>query len=72
MSAAQYRAVSYRFDEVVWGARFVPGFEPDADGSMGLNLERLSEIAPVRNTVSRTDDGTKPELSTRQAAQLPE
>jgi len=38
---------SYRFEEVVWGARFVPAFEPDAQGEMVLDLGRLSEIAPV-------------------------
>ena len=38
---------SYRFEEVVWGARFVPAFEPDADGAMVLDLGRLSEIVPT-------------------------
>jgi inward rectifier potassium channel len=38
---------SYRFEEVVWGARFVPAFEPDAEGEMVLDLGRLSEIVPV-------------------------
>jgi inward rectifier potassium channel len=38
---------SYRFDEVVWGARFVPAFEPDAEGEMVLDLRRLSEVARV-------------------------
>jgi inward rectifier potassium channel len=40
---------SYRYEEVVWGARFVPAFEPDAQGEMVLDLSRLSEIAPVQN-----------------------
>jgi inward rectifier potassium channel len=40
---------SYRFEEVVWGARFVPAFEPDAQGEMVLDLGRLSEIASVEN-----------------------
>ena len=40
---------SYRFEEVVWGARFAPAFEPDADGEMVLDLEKLSEIAPAEN-----------------------
>ena len=40
---------SYRFEEVVWGARFVPAFEPDAQGEMVLHLGKLSEIAPVEN-----------------------
>jgi inward rectifier potassium channel len=37
---------SYRHEEVVWGARFVPAFEPDARGEMVLDLKRLSEIVP--------------------------
>jgi inward rectifier potassium channel len=34
---------SYRYDEVLWGARFVPTFEVDKDGHMVLDLARLSE-----------------------------
>jgi inward rectifier potassium channel len=41
---------SYRFEEVVWGARFAPAFEPDAQGEMVLDLRRLSEIAPVEKS----------------------
>ncbi|MEJ2008095.1 MAG: ion channel [Acidobacteriota bacterium] len=37
---------SYRYDELAWGARFVPAFEPDSQGRMVLDLERLSETAP--------------------------
>ena len=44
---------SYRFEEVVWGARFVPAFEPDAQGEMVLDLRRLSEIAPSQNSDTR-------------------
>jgi len=40
---------SYRHDEVVWGARFAPAFEPDAQGEMVLDLGKLSAIAPVEN-----------------------
>jgi inward rectifier potassium channel len=40
---------SYRHDEVVWGARFAPAFEPDAQGEMVLDLGKLSAIAPVGN-----------------------
>jgi inward rectifier potassium channel len=36
---------SYRHEELVWGARFVPAFEADAQGEMVLELKRLSEIA---------------------------
>ncbi len=38
---------SYRFEEIVWGARFAPAFEPDDRGEMVLDLEKLSEIAPA-------------------------
>jgi hypothetical protein len=38
---------SYRFDEVQWGARFVPAFEPDAQGEMVLDLDKLSRITPA-------------------------
>jgi inward rectifier potassium channel len=37
---------SYRHEEVVWGARFVPAFEADERGEMVLDLKRLSEILP--------------------------
>ncbi len=38
---------SYRFEEIVWGARFAPAFEPDDRGEMVLDLGKLSEIAPA-------------------------
>lgn len=38
---------SYRFEEVVWGARFAPAFEPDDRGEMVLDLGKLSEIVPA-------------------------
>jgi inward rectifier potassium channel len=40
---------SYRYEEVAWGARFVPAFEADSRGEMVLDLKRLSEIAPAQN-----------------------
>jgi len=40
---------SYRHEEVVWGARFVPAFEPDERGEMVLDLGRLSEIVSSRS-----------------------
>jgi inward rectifier potassium channel len=36
---------SYRHEELVWGARFVPAFEADGRGGMVLDLKRLSETA---------------------------
>jgi len=35
---------SYRYDEIVWGMRFVSAFEEDSKGGMVLHLKRLSEI----------------------------
>jgi inward rectifier potassium channel len=40
---------SYRHEEVVWGARFVPAFEPDSRGEMVLDLKRLSEVVPSQS-----------------------
>jgi inward rectifier potassium channel len=37
---------SYRHEQVVWGARFVPAFEADPQGEMVLDLKRLSATAP--------------------------
>ena len=45
---------SYRFDEVQWGARFVPAFEPDAQGEMVLDLDKLSGITPALEAVNFT------------------
>jgi inward rectifier potassium channel len=41
---------SYRHDEVVWGARFLPAFEVDSTGKMVLDLHRLSEIAATQDS----------------------
>jgi inward rectifier potassium channel len=40
---------SYRFDEIIWGARFRPAFQIDEEGDMVLDLERISdtELAPL-------------------------
>jgi inward rectifier potassium channel len=40
---------SYRFEEMVWGVCFSPAFEPDAQGKMVLDLEKLSALAPTQN-----------------------
>ena len=33
---------SYRYDEIVWNARFTPSFSADSNGDLVLELERLS------------------------------
>ena len=40
---------SYRHEEVVWNARFVPAFDVDPEGKMVLDISRLSEITPVED-----------------------
>ncbi|RMG59261.1 MAG: hypothetical protein D6722_22540 [Bacteroidetes bacterium] len=34
---------SYKFHEVVWGAKFTPAFHPDEEGHMVLELDRVSD-----------------------------
>jgi inward rectifier potassium channel len=36
---------SYRYDEIVWQARFQPAFEMDRDGNMILNVDRVSNFS---------------------------
>jgi inward rectifier potassium channel len=38
---------SYRYDEIVWGAKFVQAFEVDADGELRLEVSRVGEFEPV-------------------------
>jgi len=36
---------SYRYDEIVWGAKFARAFDVDEDGDLRLDLDRVSDIA---------------------------
>ena len=45
---------SYRHEELVWAARFVPAFEVDAQGEMLLDLDRLSEITPAQQVAEKS------------------
>jgi inward rectifier potassium channel len=38
---------SYRFDEIVWNAKFTPAFEFDETGNMVLNIDKVGNYAPV-------------------------
>ncbi len=38
---------SYRYDEIVWGARFKPAFEIDEQGDLRLETDQLSEIESI-------------------------
>ncbi len=39
---------SYRYDEIVWDARFSPAFEFSEDGDMILHVNRVGDFAPLR------------------------
>jgi len=38
---------SYRYDEIVWGAKFAKAFDVDKDGDLRLDLDRVSDIVKV-------------------------
>lgn len=38
---------SYRYDEIVWGAKFAPAFEIDETGELVIEVDHVSEIAPA-------------------------
>lgn len=35
---------SYRYDEIVWGARFIPAFQIDADGDLVLDVNKVGAL----------------------------
>ena len=35
---------SYRYDEIIWGAKFARAFDVDKDGDLRLDLDRVSDI----------------------------
>ena len=38
---------SYRYDEIVWGAKFAPAFEIDEEGELVIEVDRVSAIEPA-------------------------
>jgi inward rectifier potassium channel len=38
---------SYRYDEIVWGAKFAPAFEIDEQGELVIEVDRVSAVEPV-------------------------
>lgn len=38
---------SYRYDEIVWGAKFAPAFEVDEEGELVIEVDRVSDIQRV-------------------------
>lgn len=39
---------SYRYDEILWGAKFAPAFEVEENGDLRVEVNRVSAIEPVR------------------------
>lgn len=39
---------SYRYDEIVWGAKFAPAFEIDANGDLRVEVSRVGAIEPAQ------------------------
>lgn len=44
---AVYTRTSYKFTEVIWGAKFVDMFLPSRNGVLGIDLRKLHEIEPA-------------------------
>jgi len=42
---------SYRYDEIAWGARFLPAFEIDAEGALVLEVNKVGALALPDNNV---------------------
>ena len=38
---------SYRYDEIVWGAKFAPAFEIEQDGDLRLEVDKVGAIEPA-------------------------
>ncbi|MBV9406095.1 MAG: hypothetical protein JO211_12190 [Acidobacteriaceae bacterium] len=38
---------SYRYDELLWGAKFAPAFEVDRNGDLRVEVNRVSAVEPV-------------------------
>ena len=48
---------SYRYDEIVWGAKFAPAFEIDEEGELVIEVDRVSAIepAPLRKALEQAE-----------------
>ena len=46
-SQTVHKRYSYRYDEIIWGARFTPAFQIDDDGDMVLDVDRVGALAKV-------------------------
>jgi inward rectifier potassium channel len=48
---------SYRYDEILWGARFLPAFEVDANGDVLLHLDNINKLERVELKAHRLHGG---------------
>ncbi|MBV9759979.1 MAG: hypothetical protein JO340_05400 [Acidobacteriaceae bacterium] len=48
---------SYRYDEIVWGAKFAPAFEIDREGTLVIEVDRVSEIEHIAPPGKALDAG---------------
>jgi len=46
-SQTVFARYSYRYDEIVWGAKFAPAFDIEKDGDLRLDVDRVSDIVKV-------------------------
>lgn len=51
-SRTTHSRYSYRQDELVWGARFLPAFAIDESGDLVLEIEKLSDITRQQDTTA--------------------
>jgi len=46
-SQTVHKRFSYRYDEVVWGARFIPAFDINENGNVLLDVDKVGAFSPV-------------------------
>ncbi len=56
-----HQRFSYRYDQIIWGAKFTPAFGVDGDGNLQVHLDKIGnhvrETSPVLSSVP--DSSTK-------------
>ena len=46
-----HQRFSYRYSEIVWGAKFVPAFGVDGKGDLQVNVDKVGLYAPVQQAI---------------------
>jgi inward rectifier potassium channel len=57
-SQTVYVRYSYRYDEIVWGAKFQPAFEVDSEGDLLLEVDKVSDLIPTPLPVANISENT--------------